>query len=256
MSDDNDADKPLTLVDHLIELRQRLIRIVLAVGVLLVILFPFARELYELLAFPLMSQLPNGDTMLATDVISNFLTPLKFTLVLALAIAAPYWLYQVWAFVAPGLYMKEKKLVRPLIVSSILLFYLGIAFAYFVVIPLIVGFSVKIAPDNVAFMPDISKYLDFVLKLFVAFGLSFEIPIATILLTTTGMVTVEALSKMRPYVFLGAFVAGMLLTPPDLISQVLLALPMWLLFECGLFCSKLLANKAQTEENSIGPETE
>ena len=237
---DNPDDQELSFLEHLVELRSRLLKACLAVLVILVCLLPFARQLYALLSAPLTAALPEGSTMIATDVASPFLTPFKLALLLSLILAIPVVLYQVWAFVAPALYRQEKRLARPLLYSSVLLFYAGCAFAYFVVFPLVFGFFIRVAPDGVTVMTDISKYLDFVMTLFLAFGLAFEVPIATIILVATGMTTVEKLSKMRGYILVGAFAMGMLLTPPDVISQTLLALPMWLLFEIGLLMSRIL----------------
>ena len=232
------TDQPLPLVQHLIELRSRLLACLVAVLVLFLPLAYFANELYHLLATPLISQLPQGASMIATDVTSPLLAPLKFAFFLALFLAMPVLLYHLWAFVSPGLYRHEQRLALPLLVSSILLFYLGTAFAYFVVFPLVFSFFTSVAPTGVAVMTDISSYLSFVLKLFFAFGLAFEVPIATVLVIWTGMTSRQALATKRPYIILAAFVLGMLLTPPDVLSQILLALPMWLLFELGLLFSR------------------
>ena len=233
-------DKELSFLEHLVELRSRLLKACLAVLVVLLVLLPFSRRLYATLAAPLTSILPEGSSMIAIDVASPFLTPFKLALLLALILSIPVVLYQLWAFVAPALYKKEKRLAKPLLYSSVFLFYAGCAFAYFVVFPLVFGFFTRVAPEGVTVMTDISKYLDFVMTLFLAFGITFEVPIATIILVATGMTTVEKLSKMRAYVLVGAFAMGMLLTPPDVISQTLLALPMWLLFELGLLMSRIL----------------
>ncbi|TNF87827.1 MAG: twin-arginine translocase subunit TatC [Gammaproteobacteria bacterium] len=227
-------------MEHLVELRSRLLKASAAVLVILVILLPFARKLYATLAAPLTAVLPEGSSMIAIDVASPFLTPFKLALLLSLILAIPIVLYQLWAFVAPALYREEKKLARPLLYTSVLLFYAGCAFAYFVVFPLVFGFFTRVAPEGVTVMTDISKYLDFVMTLFLAFGIAFEVPIATIILVATGVTTVEKLGKMRGFVVVGAFAAGMLLTPPDVISQTLLALPMWALFEIGLLMARLL----------------
>ena len=233
----------MTFVEHLVELRDRLLRILLAVLCFLVVLFPFANDLYALLAEPLLRHLPEGTSMIATQVASPFLTPFKLTLVLSIFLAMPVVLYQVWSFVAPGLYKHERRLVLPLMVTSSVLFYLGMAFAYFVVFPLMFAFFQAVAPEGVAIMTDITAYLDFVLKIFFAFGLAFEVPVATILLVWTGFTTPASLSAKRPYIIVGAFVLGMLLTPPDIISQTLLALPMWVLFELGVLFSKIYVKK-------------
>lgn len=225
-------------MSHLAELRDRLLRMVIAIVVVFLVLFPFANEIYTFVAGPIRAQLPEGSQMIATQVASPFLTPFKLALVVAVFVAMPYLLYQFWAFVAPGLYRHEKRLAVPLVSSSIVLFYLGMAFAYFVVFPLVFRFFTAVTPEGVAQMPDIAFYLEFVLKLFFAFGIAFEIPIATILLVAVGATTPKALAEKRPYVIVGVFVAGMLLTPPDVVSQTLLAIPMWLLFEAGVFFSR------------------
>ncbi|EGV17537.1 twin-arginine translocase subunit TatC [Thiocapsa marina] len=242
--DDPGAEQPF--VSHLIELRDRLIRMSIAIFVVFLALFPFANEIYTFVAAPLMAQLPEGNTMIATQVAAPFLTPFKLALIAAVFLAMPFLLYQFWGFIAPGLYKHEKRLATPLLISSIILFYVGVAFAYFVVFPLIFAFLSASTPDGVAMMTDISAYLDFVLALFFAFGIAFEIPIATILLVAAGITTPAALASKRPYVIVGAFVVGMLLTPPDVISQTLLAVPMWLLFELGIVFSKVLVGRRAT----------
>ncbi len=228
---------------HLIELRQRLLRIVLVVLLIFLALFPFANTLYNAVALPLLQALPAGGTMIATEVASPFFAPFKFAIVLAFALAMPYLLHQTWRFIAPGLYLRERRIAMPLLVSSIVLFYAGMAFAYFVVFPLVFGFLVSTAPQGVAMMTDIAKYLDFVLTMFFAFGLAFEVPVATIILIWAGIATPESLAAKRPYIIVGAFVLGMMLTPPDMFSQALLALPMWLLFEVGLLLSRKFVPK-------------
>jgi sec-independent protein translocase protein TatC len=230
-------------LSHLVELRDRLLRMVLAVLALLLILFPFGNDIFHLLAQPVMNALPDNTSMVATKVLSPFLTPLKLAFVAAVFIAMPYLLYQMWSFVAPGLYQHEKQLAIPLLVSSIALFYLGAAFAYFVVLPLLFPFLVGVTPDDVKVMPDIADFLDIAIRLFFAFGLAFEVPIATILVVLAGISTPQKLAEKRPYVIVGAFVVGMLLTPPDIISQTLLALPIWLLFETGLLFSRVLQRR-------------
>ena len=252
MSETKDSeDRELSFLEHLVELRSRLLKACVAVLLVLLVLLPFSRKLYAMLAAPLTAVLPEGSSMIAIDVASPFLTPFKLALLLALIISIPVVLYQLWAFVAPALYRQEKRLARPLLYSAVALFYLGCAFAYFVVFPLVFGFFTRVAPDGVTVMTDISKYLDFVITLFLAFGLTFEVPIATIILVATGMVTVEKLAKMRAYVLVGAFAMGMLLTPPDVISQTLLALPMWLLFEIGLLmCRILLPHRVSEAETA------
>ena len=229
-----------TLVSHLIELRDRLIRGLGSVLVVFLVLAPFANDLYEVLASPLMSVLPEGNSMISTEPHGPFFVPFKFAFACAFAIAVPYLLYQVWAFVAPGLYQHEQRLVVPLLLSSSVLFYLGILFAYFAVFPIIFKFFAGTAPEGVAVMTDINAYLNFVIKLFFAFGVAFEVPVATVLMIRMGVTTAENLKSKRPYIIIGAFVMGMLLTPPDIFSQTLLAVPVWLLFEAGLICSKYL----------------
>ena len=228
---------------HLIEFRDRLLRAIASVALVFIGLFSFSNQLYLYVSEPLRQYLPDSSTMIATDVTSPFLTPFKLTLVLSLFAAMPYVLYQVWAFVAPGLYKREKKIVIPLFCSSVILFYAGMAFAYYVVFPLVFMFFTSVGPEGVSIMTDIRSYLDFVLKLFFAFGISFEIPIAVIILSWMGAVDPENLAKKRPYVFILCFVFGMLLTPPDILSQTLLAIPMWLLFEIGIMFGRLVKPK-------------
>ncbi|WP_027848085.1 twin-arginine translocase subunit TatC [Marinospirillum minutulum] len=235
------------LVEHLIELRTRVLRIVLSVLVVFIGLFYFANDIYAFISQPLRSILPAGAQMIATEVASPFLAPFKLTLFTAFLVSVPYILYQIWSFIAPGLYAHEKKLAFPLLGSSIVLFYAGMAFAYYAVFPLLFAFFTTAAPEGVAVMTDINAYLSFVLKLFFAFGIAFEIPVATVLLVLAGVTNVESLVAKRLYVILGCFVVGMLLTPPDIFSQTLLAVPMWLLFEVGILISRLLP-KAKQEE--------
>ena len=238
-----------TLLSHLVELRTRLLRIVVVVLVIFLALFPFANTIYAALAGPLMVHLPEGSSMIAIEVAAPFLIPFKLVLMLAIVIAVPYLLYQVWAFIAPGLYRHEKRLAMPLLISSTLLFYIGMAFAYFVVFPLIFAFFTASAPEGVSVMTDIARYLDFVILLFLAFGIAFEVPIATILLVAMGLTTPKELAKKRPYVIVGVFIVGMVLTPPDIISQTLLALPMWVLFEIGIILSKFVVKKKQADDS-------
>jgi sec-independent protein translocase protein TatC len=228
------------LMSHLVELRDRVLRMVIAILAVFLCLFYWANDIYTYLAVPLTSHMPEGSTMIAIDVASPFLTPFKLVLMLSIFLAMPVILFQFWAFVAPGLYKTEKRIARPLLVSSILLFYAGIAFAYYVVFPLVFGFFTSVGPEMVSISTDIGRYLDFVLSLFFGFGLAFEVPIATIILVAVGITTPKKLGQMRPYVIVGAFVIGMLLTPPDIISQVLLAVPMWILFEAGLIASAIM----------------
>jgi sec-independent protein translocase protein TatC len=250
----NPEDQELSFLEHLVELRSRLLKACAAILVILIILLPFARKIYATLAAPLTAVLPEGSSMIAIDVASPFLTPFKLALLLSLILAIPIVLYQLWAFVAPALYREEKKLARPLLYTSVFLFYAGCAFAYFVVFPLVFGFFTRVAPEGVTVMTDISKYLDFVITLFLAFGITFEVPIATIILVATGMTTIDQLAKARPYILVGAFAMGMLLTPPDVISQTLLALPMWALFEIGLLMARILLphrqSKAEVDEEA------
>jgi sec-independent protein translocase protein TatC len=234
------------MVAHLLEMRNRLLQCILVVLFIFLGLFAYSNELYLYLSDPLVANLPLNSSMIATDVTSPFLTPFKLTLVLSIFAAMPFILYQVWAFVAPGLYKREKMIVVPLFLSSVILFYAGIAFAYYLVFPLVFTFFTSVSPDGVLVMTDIRSYLDFVLKLFFAFGLSFEIPIAIIILSWMGLVDPSRLGKKRPYIFVLCFSLGMLLTPPDVISQILLAIPMWLLFEFGLVLSKAISSKSET----------
>ena len=239
----SDTDHEQPFISHLVELRTRLLRIVSGVLLVFVALSPFSNPIYSMLAGPLTRHMPAQSSMIAIDVLSPFLTPLKFTLVLAVFITIPWILYQVWAFIAPGLYQKEKRLALPVLISSTLLFYCGMAFAYFVIMPIFFAFITSTAPEGVAVMTDINRYLDFVMTIFFAFGVAFEVPVATVILVLIGIVTPEAMAAKRPYVIVGAFVVGMLLTPPDVISQTLLAVPMWLLFEVGIFVSRLLLRR-------------
>jgi len=242
-----------SFLSHLVELRDRLLRVVLVVILIFLVLFSFANDLYTLIAGPLLQYLPENSSMVAIDVASPFLAPFKLALVVSIFAAMPYILHQAWGFIAPGLYEKERHMVLPLLVSSILLFYAGMAFAYYVVFPLIFKFFIGIAPEGVAVMTDISRYLDFVLKLFFAFGVAFEVPIATILLVWSGVTTPEKLAAKRPYIIVGAFIVGMLLTPPDVISQALLAIPMWLLFEVGVWFSRMFVRNKE-QDNEIMPD--
>ncbi|PKF49711.1 Sec-independent protein translocase subunit TatC [Enterovibrio nigricans] len=237
------------LISHLVELRDRLLRALLAVLVVFLCLVYFANDIYTFVSAPLVDRLPEGTSMIATDVASPFFTPIKLTLVVSVFLAVPMILYQMWAFVAPGLYKHEKRLVMPLLASSSLLFYCGVAFAYFVVFPLVFGFFTSIAPENIEIATDIASYLDFILALFMAFGIAFEIPVAIILLVWTGAVDPDDLRQKRPYIIVAAFVVGMLLTPPDIISQTLLAIPMCLLFEVGLFFSRFYKPRDANNEN-------
>lgn len=236
------------LFSHLVELRGRILRAFVAILLVFLALVYFANDIYTILAEPLLRQLPAGSTMIATGVATPFLTPMKLTLIVSFFLAIPYVLYQLWAFVAPGLYKNEKRLIAPLVFSSAILFYAGAAFAYFVVFPLAFGFFTKMAPQGVTIATDIASYLDFVLGLFIAFGIAFEIPIVTIVICWTGMMTPKELAAKRPYVIVIVFVVGMLLTPPDIISQTLLAIPMWLLFEVGVFFARFYVRGSNDEQ--------
>lgn len=244
MSSVNDTQP---LISHLMELRNRLLRAIIAILFVFIGLVYFANDIYSVVAQPLIDKLPEGASMIATDVASPFFTPIKLTLVISVFVAVPVILYQIWAFVAPGLYKHEQRLVLPLLVSSSLLFYAGVAFAYWVVLPLVFGFFTSIAPEGVQVATDIASYLDFILALFLAFGIAFEIPIAIILLVWTGATSAQSLRQKRPYVIVAAFVVGMMLTPPDMISQTLLAIPMCLLFELGVLLSRFYVPRASSE---------
>ncbi|WP_087024705.1 twin-arginine translocase subunit TatC [Thaumasiovibrio subtropicus] len=246
------VDESQPLIQHLIELRSRILRALIAVLVVFLCLVWFANDIYAFISAPLIERLPDGATMIATDVASPLFTPLKLTFVASVFIAVPMILYQVWAFVAPGLYKHEKRLVMPLMFSSSLLFYSGAAFAYFVVFPLAFSFFVSTTPEGVQMATDIASYLDFILAIFIAFGIAFEVPIAIILLCWTGATDPQSLAKKRPYIIVASFVIGMLLTPPDMISQTLLAIPMCILFELGLLVSRFYLPKAQAQQENEG----
>lgn len=236
-----------TLISHLLELRTRLMRIAVSVVIVFVPLVFFANDLFTLIAKPLIEKLPEGTSLIATSVVAPFMTPLKLALVTAIFVAIPYILHQVWGFVSPGLYQREKRFAMPLLVSSILLFYAGVAFAYFVLFPIVFAFFASTTPEGVKMMTDISSYLDFTLLLFFAFGLAFEMPVATVLLVATGLVKVETLQKNRGYVLLGIFIVAAFLTPPDAISQTFMAVPMYFLYEVGILFSRLLVRNRQAE---------
>ncbi|MBJ3815912.1 Sec-independent protein translocase subunit TatC [Shimwellia pseudoproteus] len=242
------VDDTQPLITHLIELRKRLLNCIIAILVIFLCLVYFANDIYQLISAPLIKQMPQGATMIATDVASPFFTPIKLTIMVSVILSAPVILYQVWAFIAPALYKHERRLVVPLLVSSTCLFYIGMAFAYFVVFPLAFGFLTKTAPVGVVISTDITNYLDFVMALFMAFGVSFEVPVAIVLLCWMGITTPEDLRKKRPYVLVGAFVVGMLLTPPDVFSQTLLAIPMYFLFEVGVFFSRFYVGKGRRQQ--------
>ncbi|QYJ78522.1 twin-arginine translocase subunit TatC [Shewanella acanthi] len=243
------------LISHLLELRSKLLKAIASVLLVFICSVYWANDIYHYMAIPLMQSLPMGGSMIATDVAAPFFAPFKLTLVLSFFVAVPYVLYQIWSFVAPGLYKHEKRLVVPLLISSTMLFYLGIAFAYFVVFPVVFGFFANTAPEGVLVATDISSYLNFILKLFFAFGLSFEIPVAVVLLCWAGVTTPEDLRKKRPYIVVGAFVVGMLLTPPDVISQTMLAVPMLLLFEGGLFAARFYSKPDESDAENDTEQT-
>lgn len=245
----NEPDgQEMSFIAHLLELRQRLLYIVLSVFLIFLVLLSFANQLFTWVAHPLLSFMPEGTQMIAIDVASPFFVPMKLALVLSIFLAMPVILYHFWAFIAPGLYKAERELMLPLLVSSIFLFYIGMLFAYFIVFPVVFGFMLYTTPAGVAMMTDIGKYLDFVLLLFFAFGITFEIPIATILLVWVGIVTPDSLIEKRPYIIVGAFTIAMFLTPPDVFSQTLLAVPMWLLFEVGVFFSRIIMARKERQE--------
>jgi sec-independent protein translocase protein TatC len=245
-----------TFISHLVELRSRLMKAIIAVVLVLLCLFPWAKEIYAFLAAPLLKALPHGSTMIATDVTGTFLVPLKVTLMAAFLIALPYVLYQMWAFVAPGLYRHEQRLALPVIVSSVFFFALGMSFAYFAVFPIAFGFFANYAPTGVQMMTDIDKYLSFVLTMFIAFGITFEVPVVVIVLVRLGIVKLETLRSIRGYVIVGAFVIGAIFTPPDVVSQVMLAVPLWLLYELGLLVARFISvpsrdgDAAEQEKNA------
>lgn len=232
------SDMPITA--HLIELRAHLIKICIAVLIIFLALVGYSRELYDFLSDPLVAQLPANSTMIATDITSNFMAPIRLTIFVAAFTAMPYILYQIWSFVAPGLYKKEKKVTIPVLLSSIFLFYTGVAFAYFVVLKSVLKFFILFAPQNVIPMTDIDSYLSFALKLFMVFGLTFEIPVVTLLLIMIGLVSTKSLEDKRRFIIVGCFAIAAVVTPPDGISMLLLAIPMWLLFELGVLLAKIL----------------
>ncbi|HHJ34559.1 MAG TPA: twin-arginine translocase subunit TatC, partial [Gammaproteobacteria bacterium] len=239
-----------SLMDHLVELRDRLLHMVLAILIVFIALFAFSEDIFTIAAKPLLALMPEGTSMIATSVTAPFLVPFKLVLLLSVLLTIPYLLHQIWAFIAPGLYRHEKRMATPLLISSVILFYCGIAFAYFVIFPILFGFFIGIAPEGVAVMTDIGQYLDFIIAIFLAFGIAFEVPVATFLIIAAGVTSVEKLADKRPYIIIGAFVVGMVLTPPDVISQSLLAIPIWLLFELGLIASRMFL-KQDTDEDII-----
>ncbi len=245
------SDTEDTFISHLVEMRDRLLRAVLVIVVIFVCLFPWAQDIYALLAKPLLAALPKGGQMIATEITTPFFVPMKVTLMAAFLLALPWVFYQAWAFVAPGLYRHEKRIGVPLVIASVILFVMGMAFAYFLVFPLVFHFIVSVTPTGVAVMTDIGKYLDFVLTMFMAFGVTFEVPIAVVLLVKMGMVSVAKLREIRPYVIVGAFVIGAIFTPPDVISQFMLAMPLWVLYELGIIVAAMITKpKPESESES------
>lgn len=247
---------PDSFISHLIEMRDRLLRAVIAVVVVFVCLFPWAQDIYALLAMPMLAALPAGGQMIATEVTTPFFVPVKVTMMAAFLICLPWVFYQAWAFVAPGLYQHEKRLGVPLVIASVLLFVLGMSFAYFLVFPIVFGFIVGVAPEGVAVMTDIGKYLDFVMTLFLAFGITFEVPVAVVLLVKMGMVSVAKLREIRPYVIVGAFVIGAIFTPPDVISQFMLAVPLWILYELGIIVASMITKPKPADPDAYAPMSE
>lgn len=250
------SDTEDTFISHLIEMRDRLLRAVIAVVIIFVCLFPWSQDLYALLAKPLLAALPKGGQMIATEVTTPFFVPMKVTMMTAFLLALPWVFYQAWAFVAPGLYQHEKRIGVPLVIASVILFVLGMAFAYFLVFPIIFGFMVGVAPEGVAVMTDIGKYLDFVLTMFMAFGITFEVPVVVVLLVKMGMVSVAKLREIRPYVIVGAFVVGAIFTPPDVISQFMLATPLWVLYELGILVAAMISRPKPETEPDYAPMSE
>ncbi|ABR74039.1 twin-arginine translocase subunit TatC [Actinobacillus succinogenes] len=246
----NQVEETQPLISHLVELRNRLLRCLVCILLVFCALVYFSNDIYHLIATPLLNAMPQGSTMIATNVAAPFFTPIKLTGIAAIFLSVPFLLYQIWAFVAPALYQHEKRLVYPLLISSTILFYLGVAFAYYVVFPLVFSFLTGTTPEGVAMATDISSYLDFVLTLFLAFGICFEVPVAIILLCWSGVTTPEDLKSKRPYIIVTAFVAGMLLTPPDIFSQTLLAIPMCLLFEVGVICARFYRPRGDDDQQS------
>lgn len=244
MTHSNDSFEKKTIIMHLLELRTRLIKCSLAIAIVFCGLFYFANDIYHYFSLPMLNQLPNGSQMIATQIVSPFFAPLKLTFMVALFVCIPYLLFHLWAYIAPGLYQKEKRLMMPLMIASTLLFYMGMAFAFYVLFPVLFKFLAFAAPEGVAITPDISEYLNTCLKLFFAFGLSFEVPIVIVLLIITGAASAQTLAHQRPYIIVGAFIVGMLLTPPDVVSQIFLAIPIWLLFELGLLVGKVIHKRS------------
>ncbi|MCK5334696.1 MAG: twin-arginine translocase subunit TatC [Gammaproteobacteria bacterium] len=256
ISPENNQEPEKGFMSHLLELRDRMMRMVLVVLVFFIALFGFSEQIFTFVAQPLLSLMPEGTSMIATGVASPFLVPFKLVLMVSVFLSVPYLLYEIWAFIAPGLYKNEKTMAVPLLISSIILFYCGVAFAYFVLFPLLFSFLIAIAPEGVVMMTDIGQYLDFILAIFFAFGIAFEVPIAVFLLIMIGATTPDALAEKRPYIVVGAFVIGMFLTPPDIISQTILALPMLILFEAGLFISRIVLKRRAERQDEEDDEYE
>lgn len=250
------SDTENSFISHLIELRDRLLRAVLGIVIIFICLFPWAQDLYALLARPLLAALPKGGQMIATEVTTPFLVPVKVTLMTAFLLATPWVFYQIWAFIAPGLYQHERRFGVPLVIASVVLFLLGMSFAYFMVFPIVFGFIVGVAPHGVAVMTDIGKYLDFVMTLFMAFGITFEVPIAVVLLVKMGVVSVAKLREIRPYVIVASFVVGAIFTPPDVISQTLLAVPLWILYELGIIAATMVSKPKPEDDADYTPMSE
>jgi sec-independent protein translocase protein TatC len=245
-----------SFISHLVELRDRVIRALVAVLVVFLALVNWARDIYTLLAAPMLAALPEGGSMIATDVVGAFFVPIKVTMMVAFLITLPYVLYQAWSFVAPGLYKHEKKLALPLLAASVVLFFIGMSFAYFIVFPAVFGFINAFAPEGVAVMTDIEKYLSFVLTTFLAFGLTFEVPVVVIVLVRVGLVTIEKLREIRPYVIVGAFIVAAIFTPPDVLSQFLLAVPMCLLYELGILMAQIIGKSSHADSGAYRPPDE
>jgi sec-independent protein translocase protein TatC len=250
MTQETDQDQGQPLISHLLELRTRLLKSLLVIVIFIIVLMPLANPLYDILSAPLRALLPEGSQMIATDVAGTFFAPFKLATVTAVALAMPYLLFQIWSFIAPALYQHEKRLAMPLLIASIFLFYGGIAFAYYAAFPLMFGFFSSTAPTGVAYTPDISNFLDMALKMFFAFGLAFQVPVATVLMVWSGAIEAKSLEEKRPYIIVGCFIIGAILTPPDVFSQCLLAIPMWLLFEAGLFLAKIKTKTKDAEPTS------
>ena len=250
------SDVENSFVSHLIEMRDRLLRAVLAVVIIFIALFPWAQDIYALLAQPMLAALPKGGQMIATEVTTPFFVPIKVTMMAAFLLAMPWVFYQAWAFVAPGLYQHERRIGVPLVIASVILFLLGMAFAYFLVFPVVFGFIVGVAPEGVAVMTDIGKYLDFVMTLFMAFGITFEVPVVVVLLVKMGMVSIAKLREIRPYVIVGAFVIGAIFTPPDVISQFMLAIPLWILYEVGIIVALMTTKPKPKADADYTPMSE